>query len=298
MTTALTALSDQLADIVAQASAGVVRVEARRRMPASGIVWSADGHIITAHHVVHRDEKIQVGLPTGETVPATLVGRDPSTDLAVLKAEASGLTPFTEVSKDKRGVGHLALALGRPGQSVQTTLGIISALGGEWRTPHGGQIERYLQTDVVMYPGFSGGPLVSAGGELIGLNSSALLPGHSIAVPVPTLARVAEALLAHGRMRRGYLGISTQRVRLPESLVASLGQKRGLLVVSVEAGSTAEQAGLTLGDTLVTFNGQAIQRHEDLVAQLAGDAVGQSVPVRIVRGGQVQEMSVVVGERP
>lgn len=298
MTTALTALSDQLAEIVAQASAGVVRVEARRRMPASGIVWSTDGHIITAHHVVQRDEKIQVGLPTGETVAATLVGRDPSTDLAVLKAEASGLTPFTEVSKDKRGVGQLALALGRPGQSVQATLGIISALGGEWRTPHGGQIERYLQTDVVMYPGFSGGPLVSAGGELIGLNSSALLPGHSIAVPVPTLARVAEALLAHGRMRRGYLGISTQRVRLPESLVASLGQKRGLLVVSVEAGSTAEQAGLTLGDTLITFNGQTIQRHEDLVAQLAGDAVGQSVLVRIVRGGQVQEMSVVVGERP
>lgn len=303
MATALTQFSDQLAALVAQAGAGVVRVEGRRRMPASGIVWSADGHILTAHHVLHQDENIQVGLApagagAGETVAATLVGRDPATDLAVLKVEASGLVPFVEVDKEKRGVGQLALALGRPGQSVQATLGIISALGGEWRTPHGGQIERYLQTDVVMYPGFSGGPLVSAGGQLIGLNSSALLPGHSVAVPVPTLARVVEALLTHGRMRRGYLGVSTQRVRLPEGLAGSLGQKRGLLIVSVEAGSSAEQAGLTLGDTLITFNGKAVQKHEDLLAQLVGDVVGQSVPVRIVRGGQVQEMEVVVGERP
>lgn len=298
MSNTLAEFSNDLANLVEQAGASVVRVEARRRMPASGIVWSADGYIITAHHVVQRDENIQVGLPTGETVAAILIGRDPSTDIAVLKAEASGLTPLVEVDKDKRGVGHLALALGRPGQSVQATLGVISALGGDWRTPHGGQVERYLQTDVVMYPGFSGGPLVSAGGQLIGLNSSALLPGHSIAIPVPTLACVAETLLAHGRMRRGYLGVSTQRVRLPEALAASLGQKRGLLVISVESGGAAEQAGLMLGDTIITFNAVSIQRHEDLVAQLAGDVVGQAVPVQIVRGGQVQEISVVVTERP
>lgn len=291
-------LSNNLAAVVEQAGSSVVRVAARRRMAATGIVWSADGHILTANHVVHRDEGIQVGLADGQTVAAALVGRDPSTDIAILKAEASDLQVFTEVDKEKRGVGHLALALGRPGQSVQATLGIISALGGEWRTPHGGQVERYLQTDVVMYPGFSGGPLVSAAGHLIGLNSSALLPGHSIAIPVPTLTRVAETLLSHGRVRRGYLGVSTQRVRLPESLVESLGQKRGLLVISVEAGGSAEQAGLTLGDTIITFGAMAIQQHEDLVAQLAGDVVGQAVPLRIVRGGQVQEMSVVVAERP
>jgi S1-C subfamily serine protease len=293
----LSDLSQALADTVAQAGSGVVRVEARRRLPASGIVWSADGLIITANHVVKRDDNIAVGLPDGASVSASVVGRDPTTDTAVLRADTSNLTPLTESDKKNLGVGHLALALGRPGKTVQATLGIISALGDSWRTPWGGQIDRYLQTDVVMYPGFSGGPLVDANGRLIGLNTSGLSRGVSLAVPTATLARVADALLAHGRMRRGYLGVNTQRVHLPENIQAELGQKSGLLIVSVEADSPAAQGGLTLGDTIVGFGDAVISHHDDLLAQLSGDRVDTAVPVKILRGGKLETVDVTVGER-
>ena len=194
-------------------------------------------------------------------------------------------------------VGHIVLALGRPGRTVQATLGVVSGLGDAWRTPMGGQIDRYLATDVVMYPGFSGGPLVGANGRLLGLNTSGLDQGVSLAIPAATLDRVVEALRSHGRVRRGYLGVSTQRVRLPEGAAAAAGQKSGLLVVAVESGSPAEAAGLTLGDTLLAISGKGIQTHEDLLAALSGDVVGQKEAVRVLRGGQVQELSIKIGER-
>jgi S1-C subfamily serine protease len=297
MTNVLTDLSAALAQTVADAGAAVVRVEGRRRIPATGIVWTADGTILTAHHVVSRDEGIQIGLPDGSTVAATLAGRDPSTDLAVLKADASGLTPLTEANKQDIAVGHFALALGRPGKTVQATLGIISALGQGWRTMRGGQVDSYLQTDVVMYPGFSGGPLVSANGHLLGLNTSHLAQGVSLAIPTPTLARVADSLLAHGRVKRGYLGVSTQRARLPEALRGQLGQKSGLLIVSVEADSPADKGGLTMGDTILGVADTAVHSHDDLLGQLTGDRVGQAVPIKILRGGQLQTLDVTIGER-
>ncbi|MBK6328546.1 MAG: trypsin-like peptidase domain-containing protein [Chloroflexi bacterium] len=297
MANVLAELSDTLANTVAAAGASVVRVEGRRRIPATGIVWSADGLIVTAHHVVAQDENIQVGLPDGRVVAATLVGRDPSTDTAVLRAAAADLTPLTESNKQELGVGNLVLALGRPGKTVQATLGIVSALGDGWRTRMGGQIDRYLQTDVVMYPGFSGGPLVDAHGRLAGMNTSALMGGVSLAIPTVTLARVIDALVADGRMKRGYLGVSTQRVKLPTELREQLGQKTGLLIVSAEPNSPASAAGLTLGDTIVTLDGEKVRDHDDLLALLSGDRVGTAVPVGIVRGGQVQPMQVTIGER-
>jgi S1-C subfamily serine protease len=296
MTQVLPNLSEALAATVEAAGAGVVRVEARRRLPASGIVWSPDGVIITAHHVVEWDENISVGLPDGQTVPGTLVGRDPTTDLAVLRAQATGLTPPAWAEPDDLRVGHLVLALGRPGRTVQATLGIVSALGESWRTPAGGRLDRYLQTDVVMYPGFSGGPLVDAAGGVLGLNTSALLRGISLAVPTLTLRRVVETLLAHGRVRRGYLGVGAQSVRLPAALGERLGQETGVLLVSVESGSPAEQGGLLLGDTIVTLDGQPVRHMDDLLALLSSDRVGAAVPVRVVRGGQVQELTVTIGE--
>ena len=297
MSNVLTELSAALATAVSQADSGIVRVEGRRRLGATGIVWSAEGLILTANHVVRQDEGLNVGLPDGSRVAASLVGRDPSTDLAVLKAEASGLTPLTEGNKQELGVGNLVLALGRPGRTVQATLGIVSALGEGWRTRLGGQIDRYLQTDVVMYPGFSGGPLVDAAGQLIGLNTSALGRGVSLTIPTPTLARVADALQAHGRVQRGYLGVSTQRVHLPDDLKAELEQKRGLLVVSVEKDSPAAKAGLTMGDTLVSFADNAVQSHDDLLALLAGDVVGTAVSAKFVRGGQVHTTEITVAAR-
>jgi len=296
MTETLQNLSNAMAQTVAGAGSGIVRVEARRRLAASGIIWSADGLIVTAHHTVEKDDNIQVGLPDGQMASATLVGRDPTTDLAVLRASAQNLTPLTPAT-DSMQVGHLVLALGRPGQTVQATLGIISALGNDWRTGAGGLIEQYVQTDVVMYPGFSGGPLINAAGQLLGLNTSALARGVSLTIPTVTIRRVVDMLVQHGKIRRGYLGVNTQPVRLPAALEQQLGQETGLLLAAVEPGSPAEQGGLLLGDTIVALEGSPVQQHDDLLALLSSDRVGKPVTLKIVRGGQVQEISVVVGER-
>jgi S1-C subfamily serine protease len=256
--------------------------------------------IVTANHVVRRDENLRVGLPDGETVSAALIGRDPTTDLAVLQAEASGLSApiWTPAQATTMQVGYLVVALGRPGRTVQATLGIVSALGDSWRTPIGGVIDRYMQTDVLMYPGFSGGPLVDVSGQVMGLNTSAILRGISLTVPASTVSKVVEGLLIHGRVRRGYLGVSTQLVRLPPALAEELEQETGLLLVSVEPDSPADEGGLVLGDTIVAFDGSSVRQHDDLLALLNADRVDQTALLRIIRSGQVQELEVTVGERP
>jgi S1-C subfamily serine protease len=181
---------------------------------------------------------------------------------------------------------------------VQATLGIVSALGENWRTPVGGQIDRYLQTDVVMYPGFSGGALVESTGALIGLNSSALLRGVSVAVPYPTIGRVVSALLEHGRIRRGYLGIRTQPVRLPKNLAGEVEQETGLLLVSIEADSAAEAASLVMGDTIIAVEDQPIRHFDDLLSLLnSADIVGKEVSLQILRAGEVQTLTITVGEQ-
>ena len=289
-------LSNDLAATVTVVSPGVVRVEARCRLPASGIVWSPDGVIVTAHHVVEQDDNIRIGLADGEAVPATLVGRDPTTDLAVLRVQASGLTPPVWAEPDGLRVGHLVLAVGRPGRTVLATLGIASALGQSWRTPAGGRVDHYLQPDVAMYPGFSGGPLADAEGHVIGLNTTALLRWIPLTIPVPTMRSVVDTLLVHGRIQRGYLGVGVQPARLPASLTGQLGQETGLLVISVEPGSPAEQAGLLLGDTIVALDGRPLRYPDDLLPLLSGDRIGAEVPVRFVRGGQLLELKVTVGE--
>jgi S1-C subfamily serine protease len=297
MTEPLSSFSDALAGIVDIAGQSVVQVDARRRLPASGIIWSPEGLIVTAHHVIRRDEGISVRLHSGEPTGATLVASDPATDLAVLRLEAEGLVAATFADPDALRVGHLVLALGRPGRTVQATLGIVSALGQAWRTPAGGQVDRYLQTDVVMYPGFSGGPLVDVSGQILGLNTSALMRGVSLSVPSPTLHRVVETLLTHGRMRRGYLGVGIQPVRLPADLAEQAGQETGLLLVQVMSGSPAEQGGLLLGDTIIALDDQPVSHHDALTALLGGDRVGETMTIRVVRAGQMQELGVVVGEK-
>ena len=294
MTNTLTDFSNDLAQIVATVGNAVVKVDARRRLPASGIVWSADGLILTAHHVVKGD-KAEIGLADGQNVTAKLVGRDPGTDIALLKAEATGLAPAGW--HDTAQVGNFVLALGRPGKSVQATFGIISAVGGEWRTPAGGKIDRYLQTDVLMYPGFSGGPLAAADGQLLGLNTSALLSGVSVAIPAGNIRRTIESLLAHGHIKRGYLGVSTQTARLPQPIAEQAGQETGLLVVAVEPGSPAEASGLTLGDTILSLDGVVVRHHDDLLATLTGERVGNKVPMGLLRGGELRTLNVTIGQR-
>ena len=296
MASVVEGISSELAGMVEAAGPAVVRVEGRRRLPASGIVWSDDGIVVTAHHVVERDDRIGVGLADGKQVDAELVGRDPTTDLAVLRVEGAQPSSAMPAQADDLSVGHLVLALGRPGRTVQATLGIVSALGTSWRTAAGGTIDRYLQTDVVMYPGFSGGPLVEFDGKVLGLNTSALR-GVSLTIPSLTVDRVVESILSHGRVQRGYLGVGVQPVNLPEAIAEELGQETGLILISVEPGSPAEAGGLTLGDTLLSVHGEPVQRLDDLLSLLSGELVGEEVLIRILRGGEAGEQKVVVGER-
>ncbi len=297
MSTMLEELSTATATLAEQAGRSLVRVDGRRRMSASGVVWSADGLIVTAHHVVERDEGVEVGLPDGSTVAASVVGRDSSTDVALLRVEATGLTPATWATAEQLHVGNLVLALGRPGKSVQATLGVVSALGGSWRTGGGGEMDSYLQTDVVMYPGFSGGALAVAGGRVAGINSSGLARGVSLAIPAATLKRVVDSLLAHGNVPRGFVGVGVQPVRLADSLAQTAGQETGLMVMSVEAGGPAAQAGLVQGDVILAVDGVATRHLDDLQGLLAGGRAGKSVTVRYVRAGAVREATLVIGQK-
>jgi len=292
MTTPFSDLSDAFAASVAAAAPSLVRVEARRRLPATGLVWSDDGLIVTAHHVVRRDEAIAVG-QDGESVPAELVGRDPSTDVAVLRArgELPGARPPAWADGEV-AVGQLALAVGRPGRAPQAALGLVSAVGGPWRTAAGGSVEGWLRADVVMYPGFSGGALLGADGTVLGMATSGLARDAALAVPPATLRRVVGEIVAHGGVRRARLGVGVQPVRLPASLAASLGQGTGVLVVSVEDDGPAAEAGLLLGDVLTALDGQRLRDLDDLLDALTGDRIGRSVEATIVRGGAVQAVAV------
>jgi S1-C subfamily serine protease len=293
----LSELSNALADLVERAGGSIVRVEGRSRMPATGVVYSADGVIVTAHHVVERDDNLAVGLANGESVAAQLVGRDPSTDLAVLRVASGQLAAASWVDAGELRVGNLALALGRPGRNVQAVLGLVTALGGAFRTPAGGEMDRYLQSDIVMYPGFSGGPLVTGDGRLVGINSSALARGVSLTIPSATVKRVVDTILQHGHMPRGYLGIGIQPVRLDPGLHGQLDQQTGLMLMSVEADGPAAQAGLLQGDVLVNVDGHSLRQMDDLQGLLTSGLVGKSVAVRYVRAGAVHETTAVVGQK-
>jgi len=294
----LAQLSEGLADVVARAGAATVRVEARRRLGASGVLWSADGLVVTADHIIEREEDIVVGLADGRELRATLVGRDPGSDLALLKVAEQGLPAAAVAANGELSVGHLVLALGRPGEGgVTATMGIVSLIGGPWRSRRGGMVEGYIRTDVTMYPGYSGGPLVNTAGRVVGVNSSLLGHGMSLAIPAASVSRVVEALRQQGRVKQGYLGVRTQPVALPAALAQQLGQQSGLLVMGVEPEGPADRGGVLLGDILVGLAGQPVRDIDELQALLGPDRVGTAVPATVVRGGERRELSVTIGER-
>jgi S1-C subfamily serine protease len=298
---ALTALSDALANAVESAARSIVRVEARRRQPASGIVWSADGLIVTADHVLERDEDLAVGLPDGRRVSATVVGRDPGSDLAVLRADATGLTPLARGGSAR--VGNLALIVARPGDDPMASLGAVNAITGPVRGRRSGRIEGLLVTDASFYPGFSGAPFIGADGQALGLATSRFGggSGSGVVIPIAVVERVATALIGHGKVRRGFLGISSQPVAIPEALRTRAGigeQEVGLLIVGVEPGGPAEAAGLTLGDVLVALGGEPVRDTGELRDLLGSDRVGEATTAKVIRGGAPAEVSVTIGERP
>ena len=298
-TTALVQLSDDLANAVERAAAATVTVHGRRRMPATGIVWGTDGTVVTASHVVERDEEITVGLPDGRTVPARLLGRDNGTDLAVLKIEADDLTAAPRAVAAPK-VGHLVLAVGRPGPSgPMASFGALRVVGGAGRAHHGGNVEGYLRADVAMLPGFSGGPLVDASGAILGLNSSTLGRGGGLTIPAATIDRIVGSIQSHGKVRRGFLGVGAQAVRVPQAMAESLGlpREQGLLVVSLEPDGPAEKGGLLIGDIIVALDGAPVAEVEELQDRLTSDRVGTALAIRLIRGGQPAAAEVTVGER-
>jgi len=276
-------LSDGLSAAVETAAASTLLVDARRRYPASGIAYTAD-LILTADHVVTREEDIRIGLPDGKSLPATIAGRDPGSDLALLRLSEKALSP-ARTAKDPK-IGQIVLALGRPSEAgMQASFGIVTSISGPARTWRGGLLDQFLQTETVPYPGFSGGPLVNVLGEVLGLNTSGLTRGESLTIPVSVAWPIAEALAKDGTVKRGYLGVRTQPV------------ETGLLVLWLEKDGPAEKGGLLIGDILTKVNGQALSDADDLFAALTSDTVGKSTPVEILRGGQPQALNLTVGER-
>lgn len=309
--------SDGLAAAIQKAAPSIVTVDARRRFPATGIVWSADGEILTADHVlvvdfIRRserrpgmdrpmeiplpppgDEKVNVILPDGQTYAARIIGRDPTSDLALIKIDAKGLT-VPEFVEDLQ-VGHLVFAVGRPG-TVQASMGNVVALGGPVRGRFRA-LDAYIQSDVTMYPGFSGGPLVDASGRVGGLNSSHLARGMSLAVPLSIARAIADALRKDGHVKRGFLGVSSQPVRLSDDMAKKLDQDTGLMLIGIERGGPAAKGGLLQGDVLVKLGNTAITDIEDLQAALGPGTVGRKLTAQVVRGGELKDVDVTVGTR-
>jgi S1-C subfamily serine protease len=297
MANALTDFSKMLTAAVDAAGASTVTVDARKRYPASGIAFT-DHLVLTADHVVTREDDIKIVLPDGRSLPASLAGRDPGSDLAVLRLAEGALTP-ARTSGEVR-VGQLVLALGRPnGEEMQASWGIVTSISGPARTFRGGMLDEYIRSETTPYPGFSGGPLVNTEGEVLGLNTSGLTRGSSLTIPVRVAWRIAETLAEHGSVKRGYLGVRSQPVEIAEAARQALGreQAHGLLILWLEDGGPAQTGGLLVGDILVAVSGDPVRDPDDLFAALRSDTVGQAVPVEVLRGGRPETISVTVGER-
>jgi S1-C subfamily serine protease len=289
--------SRELAETVRRAGAYTLQVDGRGGYPASGIALEPRA-VLTADHVVERDEDIAVGLPDGRRLAARVLGRDAGSDLALLGLEED-LKDTGPAAETEPEVGELVLSLARPTEEgIEASLGIITARGGPLRTRWGGMLERYLANDGPRYPGFSGGPLVATDGRWLGVNTHRSQYGAGVALPAALALRIA-AKLKTGGVRRGYLGVNSQTVELAEPMQKALGRKQetALLLVGIEAGSPAAKAGLLLGDLLAGFGGRPVSDHRELLEQLYGSEAGGKVEVELLRGGKPLRLSVTLGER-
>lgn len=294
----LTDFSNGLTAAVEKGGEATVLVDARKRYPASGIIYAAD-LVLTADHVVTREDNLRITGGDGKVYPVSIAGRDPGSDLALLRLAEKALKP-AKVANNEPKIGQLVLALGRPSEDgMQASWGIVTVVGGPARTGRGGLLDGYIQTETTSYPGFSGGPLVNTEGEVIGLNTSGLAHGTAITIPAKAAWRIAESLEKHGTVKRGYLGVRTQSVEIPENLRNTVkGEKDlGLLVLWLEDKGPAKQAGLLVGDILVAVGGKPVGDPDDLFSALNSDAVGKSITVDVLRGGKPETVNVTVGER-
>ena len=298
----LVALSRSLAAAVERVSPAIVAVDARPRVATSGIIWR-DGVIVSTNHTVERDEEITVTVAAGRQLPATLAGRDPSTDLAVLRLATDqplGISPVTTTADNELKFGQLALAVGRVHQQrVTATMGIVSVLGDKWRTWRGGEIDRLIRPDISIFIGFSGGALIDVEGRVVGINTTGLTRGAGLTIPASTINHVVDILLEHGRIARPYLGVSMQPVALTDELRSkfTLPNESALMILSVEPESPSGQAGITLGDVLVTLSDTPVTDTDDVQSVLSGSKVGETLKATILRGGELRELTLTLSER-
>src|SRR6202163_674517 len=284
-TSALPALSNAVASTVERVAAGVVAVEARSRIGSSGFFVRPD-LILTADHALESDE-VEIVRAGGETEPPSIAGRDPSTDLALLRVEKAG--PALEVAPaEALRVGAIVLAVARDDDGdLAASMRVLSAVGAGWRTWQGGQIDRFVRPDLSLYPRFAGSPLVDVTGRVIGLNTGGLSRRQSLTVPAATIARVVDALLTRGgRIPRGYVGVALQ------------GVQGGVIVLGVEPSTPADRGGLIVGDIITAIAGKGVEDADDVHAQLGAGTVGKQLEIDVRRGGTPQHVQVTVGERP
>jgi serine protease DegQ len=290
-TSALAALSNDIAGTIERIAPSIVAVEARHRVGSTGF-YVRPNLILTADHTLESDD-IEIVPAGGATERATIVGRDPSTDLALLRTDTAGV-PVTFADGGALRVGAIAFAVARDDDGdVAATMGVVSAVGAAWRSWNGGDIDSYIRPDLSLYPRFSGSPLVDGDGNVIGMNTPGLSRRQDITVPAATIARVVETLVSRGHVAQGYLGVALQHVHLPERL----GGGAAAVIVGIESDSPAERSGLIVGDVLTGLD-RARVGIDDLHAAIARSAAGATLALDVLRGGTPQAIAVTIGERP
>ena len=301
MTSPLQSSSNDLAAAAETVGPSVVAVHGQHRIPSSGIQWRKDV-IVTVNHRIRRNEGITVAFGPDKSVAARLAGRDPSTDLAVLKLASEVKVPLASVT-DASGVklANLVLALGRSWRgSLVASAGIVGGLSGAWRTWAGGKIDQHIRLDLELYSGLSGGPLVNAEGKVIGINTRGVARGRAVTIPASTVDRVVDELLEKGHIARPYLGLAMQPVAVPESLRSKFKSEltNGLVVVHVEPSGPADRAGILLGDILVELQDKPLEGLESVQQILSSAKIAEKVPATVLRGGSPTHLNVTLDDRP
>jgi S1-C subfamily serine protease len=296
-TSPLQAFSQQLADAVDSLAPAVVQVAGRRRRPASGIVHSPEA-VLTTVRALGREDHPRIRTGDGRVLEGELAGWDPASGLAVVRVPGLGVTP-APVAEQPARVGHLAIAVARSwSNAVTASFGNVAVIGGPLRTGRGRSIDEILRTTAPMHDGFAGGAFADPDGRILGIATAAEIRGLGVVVPAGIAWRTAAALLEHGGIRRAYLGLAAQTVRLAEGQGGSTGRERALLVVGVTPSSPAANAGILVGDVLLTFDGHSLETPEQLLELLLGERSGKTLPVHLLRGGTEQTLEVTPGERP
>jgi S1-C subfamily serine protease len=293
-------LSNELAETTAKAGAHAVAVHTESRGSSSGVIWRP-GIIVTTEHALQRDEDIQVTLPDGKLAAAKLVGRDASSDITVLKCEEANTAVPSFSDTTTLQPGNVTLVVGRTRASGPiAALAIVSMVANERRLWGGLSLSPYVRLDVALQRTGVGGAVVDAEGGVAGIATPKFAPVGALALPVATVNRVVDALLRQGRIPRGYLGVGLQPVRLPENLRETLQrrEKTAAIVLEVEPGGPAHNAGVVIGDILLALNTKPVARLEDVQAHLHGENIGKSVAARFLRGGAPRDVTIAIAERP